>query len=84
MYFLSQVVDSYSHFDCYSPKYCHISNASHEGICCHLHNSTNSFNLTVPLCDCSRLCPDTSILSQLSDGYCNNTDWNYETCENGF
>ena len=79
-YCLSQAVGSYSHPGCYSPPYCHMSGASLNATCCHLYDSTKSFTLSVQFCDCTRLCPDAGIFSQLSDGYCNGTDYLIETC----
>ena len=69
-----EAVESYVHDAvAYEPPYCIEPGAYHNSTCCQLFQVTNNFSSSVDLCDCTRLCPDASLLPILSDDYCNLT-----------
>lgn len=66
-----QAVESYLHrAEQYQPQYCVGHDQQHNTTCCQLFNATSNFTLSVPLCDCTRLCPDSSLLPVLSEDFC--------------
>lgn len=69
-----EAVQSYIHHATeYQPQYC--PEPDHNTTCCELFHVTNDFSSSVPLCDCTKLCPDPELLPILSSNYCNLTDY---------
>lgn len=62
---LWQLVESYTHQQNYSPQYCLDEYSSAEEACSLLLESTRNLSLSIPLCDCSLLCSNTSLLNTL-------------------
>ena len=62
---IEQAVKSFSHTETSRLAYCPDPGSAHQSLatCCSLINSTRNFSLHVPLCDCSSLCHNITILT---------------------
>ena len=59
---ISQAVDSYSRSERYNATDHYCPGDPMNNTCCRLYNSTVNFTITVPLCDCTGFCADSSLL----------------------